>query len=219
MTRTHTRHGEEAEDDRTLIRRYGRDGSEEAFSRLMRRHFRPVYAVCRRDLGDASLAEDATQVAFLHLARKAPAPLPPGSTAAASPRSVLLKARLIERVQDGNGGVQREQVLAAPAISTLDGTEGMVRVGTSPGANEDTSRQWQVILLPHRNDDGTLRLKVSWSEEETAKGKDGGEESRKTALDATKRVRFGQKTRLTIHRGSVFELLLEVTAFEITTGP
>jgi len=58
--------------DRRLIQRYTRDGSEDAFHELVERHLRLVYATCLRELGDAALAEDATQIVFLILARKAP---------------------------------------------------------------------------------------------------------------------------------------------------
>lgn len=63
--------GPDSTDDRELIRRYAETGSEEAFGVLMHRHLDRVYSVCRRDLRDTALAEDATQVVFLLLARKA----------------------------------------------------------------------------------------------------------------------------------------------------
>jgi len=57
--------------DQSLLRRYTEAGSEAAFSELVTRHGRMVYGVCRRELKDAQLAEDAAQVAFLLLARNA----------------------------------------------------------------------------------------------------------------------------------------------------
>jgi RNA polymerase sigma factor (sigma-70 family) len=42
-----------------------------AFSRLVNRHIDMVYFVCRRELGDAHLAEDASQAVFILLAKKA----------------------------------------------------------------------------------------------------------------------------------------------------
>lgn len=71
MRETGPRSGDEREvDDRTLIRQYVRERSEAAFALLMRRYLDLVYSICRRELHDSALAEDAAQVVFLHLARK-----------------------------------------------------------------------------------------------------------------------------------------------------
>ena len=58
------------EDDK-LLARYARDGSEAAFGQLVARHLTLVYSTCLRDTGSPSQAEDAAQVVFLILARKA----------------------------------------------------------------------------------------------------------------------------------------------------
>ncbi|HVX86253.1 MAG TPA: RNA polymerase sigma factor [Phycisphaerae bacterium] len=57
--------------DFELLRRYGRGRDEGAFAELMGRHVDWVYSACRRQVGDAALAEDAAQAVFLALARKA----------------------------------------------------------------------------------------------------------------------------------------------------
>ncbi len=58
-------------DDDKLLAHYARDGSEAAFGQLVARHLSLVYATCLRETGSSSQAEDAAQVVFLLLARKA----------------------------------------------------------------------------------------------------------------------------------------------------
>jgi uncharacterized protein (TIGR03435 family) len=58
-------------DDDELLRAYVRSESEEAFRGLVDRHLPMVYATARRMVGDAQLAEDLAQAAFMILAQKA----------------------------------------------------------------------------------------------------------------------------------------------------
>ena len=57
--------------DWRLIQKYVREGAEDAFTQLAARHLGLVYSTCLRETGDVLLAEDAAQVVFLLLARKA----------------------------------------------------------------------------------------------------------------------------------------------------
>ena len=59
--------------DWQLLKQYADDGSQTAFAELVERHINLVHATCLREVRDASLADDVTQVVFLLLAKKAPA--------------------------------------------------------------------------------------------------------------------------------------------------
>jgi len=58
--------------DWQLLREYLDNGSQDAFARLVERHINLVYSTCLREVRDAALAEDVTQVVFLLLVKKAP---------------------------------------------------------------------------------------------------------------------------------------------------
>ncbi len=59
-------------DDATLLHGYAYQRSEADFAELVRRHVDFVYSVALRELnGDAHLAQDATQLVFIDVARKA----------------------------------------------------------------------------------------------------------------------------------------------------
>lgn len=60
-----------ASDDLTLLREYASSRSEEAFAALVSRHIDLVYSVALRHVGNASQAEEVSQVVFMLLARKA----------------------------------------------------------------------------------------------------------------------------------------------------
>lgn len=88
-------------DDISLLRRYAQERSEDAFAELVRRHLNLVFfAALRQTGGNASLAEDVTQLVFADLARKASSltnrPVLTGWLYTSS-RFAALKARRSER--------------------------------------------------------------------------------------------------------------------------
>ena len=60
---------QKATNDKDLAQKAGA-GDADAFEQLYRRHFRRVYALCLRMLGDPTLAEDLTQETFVNLFNK-----------------------------------------------------------------------------------------------------------------------------------------------------
>ena len=58
-------------EDFDLLREYVANQSETAFRALVEQHVDMVYATALRQIGDAHLAEEATQAVFIALARKA----------------------------------------------------------------------------------------------------------------------------------------------------
>jgi RNA polymerase sigma factor (sigma-70 family) len=82
--------------DAELLERFVRDGSEDAFGMLVRRHGRLVWGVCRRMLYREQDAEDAFQATFVVLTNKAASLRHPemlGSWLFGVARRIALKAR------------------------------------------------------------------------------------------------------------------------------
>ena len=64
-------YGTVATDDLELLKSWREDGSQAAFEQIVRRHAGLVLGVCRRELVDSHMAEDAAQAIFVILSRKA----------------------------------------------------------------------------------------------------------------------------------------------------
>jgi DNA-directed RNA polymerase specialized sigma24 family protein len=63
--------GTDVECDLKLLARYARDGSEDAFAEIVRRHLDVVHAVALRQVRSPQLAEEVAQSTFMKLATEA----------------------------------------------------------------------------------------------------------------------------------------------------
>lgn len=87
-------------EDRELLREYAAQQSETAFRTLVERHVNMVYATALRQVGDAHLAEEATQAVFIALAKKA----------RGLSSSIILAGWLFRAAQFAAAKVQRAEV-------------------------------------------------------------------------------------------------------------
>jgi len=107
--------------DADLLQRFVRRKDEVAFEALMPRHGPMVLAVCRRLLPNPQDAEDAFQVVFLVLARKA-ASVRPGGRLAAWLHGVARNAALKARQAAGRRRAREKQVKTLPEpVTVADG--------------------------------------------------------------------------------------------------
>ena len=116
----------------TLLDKYITERSDAAFAALLERHRNLVYSVCLRELGgDAAQAEDATQVVFLILARKAKL----------LRREVVLTGWLFRTARlMGSEMRRRKRRLESRSIPLLEGTENLPVNASDVSWNEFDSR-------------------------------------------------------------------------------
>ncbi len=110
--------------DALLLRRYVREQSQAAFAEIVQRYRRLVYFTCLREVGDAQMAEDATQSVFLILARKAPSLNPKPSLAGWLFQTARLSAR------DALKREQRRRLRELRAAQTVEEAALMPEEGT-----------------------------------------------------------------------------------------
>ena len=103
-----------------LMRQYVRHGSQAAFAALVRRYGGLVHATCLREVDDPALAEDAAQVVFLLLARRAPSLLRVDSLAGWLFRAARFCARNALR-QERRRRVHEQEVMADMTRAHLNG--------------------------------------------------------------------------------------------------
>ena len=122
-----------------LIRRYVENGSEESFTQLAGRYLNLVYSTCLREIGDRHLAEDATQVVFLLLARKAPT----------LRRSILLSGWLFRTARFVSKNMRRRErrrsLLEQAAVR-----EAVIQNAPAETGDGEPDTDWETIQ-PHLN--------------------------------------------------------------------
>ncbi len=116
--------------DWQLLRQFADDASQAAFSEICRRYTNLVYSVCRRELGESSLAEDAAQAVFLVLARKAPSLKPGRADASLAPwlfQAALLTAKNVRQQEQRRQAreqkvmqMQTQQAAASPEWAEVE---------------------------------------------------------------------------------------------------
>jgi len=106
--------------DASLLRQYVRHESQAAFGALVRRYGGLVHATCLREVDDPALAEDAAQVVFLLLARRAPSLLRMDSLAGWLFRASRFCARNALR-QERRRKVHEQEVMADMTRAHLNG--------------------------------------------------------------------------------------------------
>jgi RNA polymerase sigma factor (sigma-70 family) len=98
-------------DDWQLLKSYGRDDSQDAFTEIVRRHVNLVYSAALRQMREAELARDVTQLVFANLARRAKSLKPKGTLAGWLYRDASFTSREILRRERRR--VAREQEAVA----------------------------------------------------------------------------------------------------------
>ena len=98
-------------DDWQLLKSYGRDDSQDAFTEIVRRHVNLVYSAALRQTREAELARDVTQLVFANLARRAKSLKPKGTLAGWLYRDASFTSREILRRERRR--VAREQEAVA----------------------------------------------------------------------------------------------------------
>src|SRR5688572_15262599 len=98
-------------DDWQLLKSYGRDDSQEAFTEIVTRHVNLVYSAALRQVREAELARDVTQLVFANLARRARSLKPKGTLAGWLYRDASFTSRAILRRERRR--VAREQEAVA----------------------------------------------------------------------------------------------------------
>lgn len=132
--------------DEDVLASYARgEDPEGAFAELVRRYERRVYGICFRYFGNAADAEDATQDAFLSIARRA------ATFEGGSKLSTWIYRVAVNACNDlARKRARRPQTPVADVVRTVDAVEARDDIGWDPGdpvlTGEATSEVQRALL-------------------------------------------------------------------------
>ena len=197
-----------ADSDVFLMRQYVRHGSQAAFAALVRRYGGLVHATCLREVDDPALAEDAAQVVFLLLARRAPSLLRAESLAGWLFRAARFCARNALR-QERRRKVHEQEVMEDMTRAHLNGPPLPSWDHLEPLLNAALA-----ALRPHEQEVVLLRYLegASWRETAARLGlaEDAAQKRGTRAVD--KMRRFVNKQGLMLSLAALTALLSEEAA-------
>ena len=197
-----------ADSDAFLLRQYVRHKSQAAFGVLVRRYGGLVHATCLREVDDPALAEDAAQVVFLLLARRAPSLLRMESLAGWLFRASRFCARNALR-QERRRKVHEQEVMADMTRAHLNGPPLPSWDHLEPLLNAALA-----VLRPHEQEVVLLRYLegASWRETAARLGlaEDAAQKRGTRAVD--KMRRFVNRQGLMLSLAALTALLSEEAA-------
>jgi len=132
-------------DDWQLLKSYGRDDSQDAFSEIVKRHVNLVYSAALRQVRDAELARDVTQLVFANLARRAKSLNPSGTLAGWLYRDASFTSREILR-RERRRIIREQEVVVMQGIETSDDWR-RIETGLDAALNELDQTDRDAVLL------------------------------------------------------------------------
>jgi len=135
--------------DRELLARFAHNRDGDAFAELMRCHAPAAFSAAYRVLGDAHMAEDATQVAFIALAQKAARLGPQTVVAGWLYQAAMLAAQNLKRQRTRRDRYEQEAAVAraANASQIEQGTWDELRVHLDAALAELPAAQRDAVVL------------------------------------------------------------------------
>jgi len=132
-------------DDWQLLKSYGRDDSQDAFTEIVTRHVNLVYSTALRQVREAELARDVTQLVFANLARRAKSLKPKGTLAGWLYTDASFTSREILRRERRR--VVREQEAVAMQDAEMSHDWARIRPGLDAALSQLGQTDRDAVLL------------------------------------------------------------------------